>query len=67
MATIFQIAEKEIREDMKQVENVLLGNRAENLDHYRYLTGQLRGLTVALNRFKDLEVRLAKDDEDWED
>jgi len=36
------------------------------MEHYRFLTGQLKGLTTALQHFKDLEVQV-NNDEDWED
>ena len=65
MASIFTVLKKQIVEDMEQLQNVLLSNRIESMDHYRYLTGQLRGLTVSLNRVKDLEAKLQN--EDWED
>lgn len=65
MSKTVQVIQKKISDDISRVEGALLGNRAENLAHYRYLTGQLRGLTVALNCVKDLEAQANQ--EDWED
>jgi hypothetical protein len=58
--------DKEISEDIKRITDVLTGNRVETLDDYRYLTGQLRGLTVALNKLKSLQKQV-ENDENWED
>ena len=66
MASVFQIMDKEISEDIKRITDVLTGNRVETLDDYRYLTGQLRGLTVALNKLKSLQKQV-ENDENWED
>ena len=64
MADIFTVLETKINEQINVLEGALYSNRAETLEDYRHMTGQLRGLTVALNLAKDLEKQINNDD--WE-
>lgn len=59
--TIFSLLRKEIKSDIEQVERTLLTNRVKDIEQYRFLTGQLLGLTSALERVKALESKVEED------
>lgn len=51
----FEALYDSLLEEQKQLlETAILSGRAQSFDEYRYMTGQLRGLVVAENLFKDL-------------
>lgn len=53
--TVFSVLRKKLNEDIQSLEQLLRDNRVKDMEHYRYVTGQLRGLTVAFDYVKDLE------------
>lgn len=65
MTTVFEVFEDRVKEQVKSLETALFANRAVTIEDYRHMTGQLRGLTVALNIMKDLQIKVENDD--WED
>lgn len=57
--------EEKVNEQIDILQTALFANRAVTIEDYRHMTGQLRGLTVALNLAKDLDKQLQE--QDWED
>lgn len=54
MATIVDVLNERYDEQIKAVEMHLSAGRAESFDDYKYMCGQIRGLTVARNLMVDL-------------
>lgn len=59
--TVFSLLRKEIGTDIDQIKLTLYNNRVKDIEQYRFLTGQLLGLTTALDRVKALESKVEED------
>lgn len=64
MSNIFQAYEEKVQEQIDTLQTALYTNRAETIEDYRHLTGQLRGLTVSLNIMKGLQLKVENDELD---
>lgn len=62
MSTVFTVLQDKFKEQIKVLQDALYANRVGNIEDYRHITGQLRGLTVALNITKDLEAKVENDE-----
>ena len=56
--TVFSALRKKLNEEITALHNVLTQDRVKDMEHYRNITGQLRGLTVALEYVKALESKM---------
>ncbi len=59
----FDILKSRLKEDVEVLEHAILNGNLKTLEEYRFLTGQLHGLTVAIEHVKALESQIEKWDE----
>lgn len=60
--TIFEVLYKEIGADVEILRGALNNNRVVDIEDYRHITGQLRGLSTALMHIKGLEIKINNDE-----
>ena len=63
MANMFEVLNKKLDEQVKQLVDVVSGGGAKTYDHYKELCGTIRGLQTAQYELADL-VRKTKEYED---
>jgi hypothetical protein len=63
MATLLEVLNKKLEEQVQQLVDVVSGGGAKTYDHYKELCGTIRGLQTAQYELADL-VRKTKDYED---
>ena len=63
MATLLEVLNKKLDEQVKQLVDVVSGGGAKTYDHYKELCGTIRGLQTAQYELADL-VRKTKEYED---
>jgi len=63
MATLLEVLNKKLEEQVKQLVDVVSGGGAKTYDHYKELCGTIRGLQTAQYELADL-VRKTKEYED---
>jgi hypothetical protein len=63
MATMLEVLDKKLEEQVKQLVDVVSGGGAKTYDHYKELCGTIRGLQTAQYELADL-VRKTKEYED---
>ena len=63
MATMLEVLDKKLEEQVKQLVDVVSGGGAKTYDHYKELCGTIRGLQTAQMEIADL-VRKTKEYED---
>ena len=63
MATMLEVLNKKLDEQVKQLVDVVSGGGAKTYDHYKELCGTIRGLQTAQYELADL-VRKTKEYED---
>jgi hypothetical protein len=63
MATMLEVLNKKLDEQVKQLVDVVSGGGAKTYDHYKELCGTIRGLQTAQYELADL-VRKTKEHED---
>jgi hypothetical protein len=63
MATMLEVLNKKLEEQVQQLVDVVSGGGAKTYDHYKELCGTIRGLQTAQYELADL-VRKTKDYED---
>ena len=54
---------KDIDEDIQQLNQVIASGAASDFAEYKYLSGQILGLTKCLYYVKDMEKRLQQSDD----
>ena len=62
MATAFGVIREKIDEDVKALQESLSDDRAKDFEHYKYLTGQIRGLKSAKLHIDTLEQQYTEED-----
>ena len=55
MTTILDVLQKDIEEALESQKDNVVYSHAKDYADYRYQTGVITGLTLALNRVKDLQ------------
>jgi hypothetical protein len=63
MATLLEVLNKKLEEQVQQLVDVVSGGGAKTYDHYKELCGTIRGLQTAQYELADL-VRKTKEYED---
>jgi hypothetical protein len=54
---------KQMNEDIQQITQVIAAGASADFPEYKYLCGQVLGLTRAMNYVKDMEQRLQRADD----
>lgn len=54
---------KEIEQRREAIQNALMGGVARDFAEYKYMTGEIRGLSLAHSLITDLVRKLENDDE----
>lgn len=62
MATVFQVLTDKISKDISRIEDTVNNNGVKDMEHYRFLMGQLGGLSAALDHVKTLESKTTEED-----
>lgn len=60
--TFEQLYLDNLNEKLQLLTAALVDNRATTIEDYRWMSGQVRGLTVALNLFEDLLQQMQRDE-----
>ena len=61
---IFEILDKKFEEEIKSVNQVLCDGGATSYDHYKELSGVIRGLRTAQRELADLVRKLKENDDE---
>lgn len=63
MATVFDVAAKEISERRDALTQALVSGAAKDFAEYRHMCGEIRGLSLAHAHITDLVRKMEEDDE----
>ena len=63
MATAFSVVLKDIEEQRDSIARALSDGSAKDFAEYKYMTGEIRGLSLAHSFITDLVRKMERDDE----
>lgn len=63
-ATVFSVVLKEIEEKQKYLSDALSGGTAKDFSEYKFMCGEIRGLSLAHAYVTDLVRRMEQDDDE---
>lgn len=63
-ATVFSVLLKDIEEKQKYLSDAISGGAAKDFSEYKYMCGEIRGLSLAHAYVTDLVRRMEQDDDE---